>query len=214
MKHHRCLMTAVVALSVAASAACAGGSTSFHPQLVDTSTPLPTPTGAAPAATGEVRLGCGTYCQTAGGYGAVAAPDMLDVIKLGGGAVSMDADGYVPVTVTCLIPATCRGVIALQIEGYTMPESYTRVEYPGRSDLVVNANSTQTIGVPLNAEGLAFARAHSPVTVDIHADANQTADCSDIPQLAAHCAKAVAADPRAGDGLERGSGGKLQVSAT
>jgi hypothetical protein len=139
---------------------------------------------------------------------------MLDVVKLGGGAVSIDADGYVPVTVTCLIPATCRGVITLQIEGYTMPESTTRVEFPGRSDLVVNANSTQTIGVPLNAEGLAFARAHSPVIVDIGAHTQQTADCSDIPQLAAHCAKAVAADPRAGDGLERTAGGALQVSAT
>jgi hypothetical protein len=139
---------------------------------------------------------------------------MLDIVKVADGAVNVDADGYVPVTVTCLIPATCRGVLLIDLEGHTTPASYTRVEYDGRSDLVVNADSTQTIGVPLTADALAFARAHSPVTADVSGDTNATADCSAIPQLAAHCAAAVAADSRAGDGLERLIGGKLQVSAT
>jgi hypothetical protein len=214
VKRHRCLTTAMIAISVGALAACAGGSTSNQPRLVDTSTPLPTPTGAAPAATGEVRLGCGTYCQSAGQYGAPAAPQELDVIKVVGGAVSVDADGYVPVTLTCLVPVTCRGAIQLDVEGYTNPPSYTQVPYPGRSDLVVNANSTQTIGVPLTAEALAFARANSPVTVDVQGDADLTR-CSDDPQLAITCAQIVAADPRhIGSGLQGLFRGKLQASAT
>jgi hypothetical protein len=48
--------------------------------------------------------------------------------------------------------------------------------------------------------------------VDAHL--NQTTPCEDIPQLAATCAQIVAADPRAGDGLERHAVGDLQVSAT
>ena len=84
----------------------------------------------------------------------------------------------------------------------------------GCSDLVVNANSTETIGVPLSTDALAYARANSPVTVGVTANTNQTANCSDIPQLAATCAQIVAADDRAGDGLERHVAGQLQVSAT
>jgi hypothetical protein len=80
--------------------------------------------------------------------------------------------------------------------------------------LVVNANSTETIGVPLSTNALAYARANSPVTVGVTANTNQTANCSDIPQLAATWAQIVAADDRAGDGLERHVAGQLQVSAT
>jgi hypothetical protein len=47
----------------------------------------------------------------------------------------------------------------------------------------------------------------------VTANTNQTANCSDIPQMAA-CAQIVAADDRAGDGLERHVAGQLQVSAT
>jgi hypothetical protein len=223
VKRHRCLMRIVVAISVATLAACSGGSTSSQPPPAESNTPVPTPataspapttTTAAPAASGEIRLGCGTACQNAGGYGAAGAQvKLVDVIKVVGGAVSLDPDGYVPVTLTCLIPATCKGFVTLGIRGFD-PDLCGNYHHAGCSDLVVNANSTQTIGVPLTPTALAYARANSPVNVSVDAHLNQTASCEDIPQLAATCAQIVAADPRAGDGLERVAAGDLQVSAT
>jgi hypothetical protein len=137
----------------------------------------------------------------------------VDVIKVVGGAVSLDPDGYVPVALTCLIPATCQGFITLGISGFD-PDLCGNYHHAGCSDLVVNANSTQIIGVPLTPTALAYARANSPVTVSVDVHTNQTTSCKDIPQLAATCAQIVAADPRAGDGLERHTVGDLQLSAT
>jgi hypothetical protein len=222
VKRHRCLMTAMVAISVAALAACGGGSTSSQPPPVGTSTssatsPAPTSTTAA-AAAGEVRLGCGTYCQSAGGFGGAGGQGQeVDALRVVGGAVILDADGYVPVELTCLISATCKGVIVLSIVGYSAPTGCGVDEggYPrgcgcgrggmwdGCSDMVVNANSTQTIGVPLTAGALAYARAHSPVTVSVTAPVD--AQCEDIPQLAPTCAQI---------NLKTLIHGELQVSAT
>lgn len=223
MKRHRCLMRIVVAISVATLAACSGGSTGSQPPPAEGNTPVPTPataspapttTTATPAASGEIRLGCGTDCQNAGGYGAPGVQvKLVDVIKVVGGAVRLDPDGYVPVTLTCLIPATCRGFITLDISGFDS-DLCGNYHHAGCSDLVVNANSTQIIGVPLTPTALAYARANSPVNVSVDAHLNQTTPCEDIPQLAATCAQIVAADPRAGDGLERHAVGDLQVSAT
>jgi hypothetical protein len=223
VKRCRWLMTTVVAISVATLVACSGGSTSSQPPPAAGSTPVPTPataspapttTTAAPAANGEIRLGCATACQNAGGYGAAGAQvKLVDVIKVVGGAVRLDPDGYVPVTLTCLIPATCQGVITLDISGFD-PDLCGNYHHAGCSDLVVNANSTQIIGVPLSADALAYARANSPVNVFVDAHIGQPASCEDIPQLIATCEQIVAADPRAGDGLERHAVGNLQVSAT
>ncbi len=223
VKRHRCLMTIMVAISVATLAACSGGSISSQPPPAESNTPVPTPataspapttTTAAPAASGEIRLGCGTSCQNAGGYGAPGTKvKLVDVIKVVGGAVSLDPDGYVPVALTCLIPATCQGFVTLDISGFD-PDLCGNYHHAGCSDLVVNANSTQTIGVRLSPTALAYLRAHSPVTVGVSTHTNQTASCEDIPQLAATCAQIVAADPRAGDGLERHTEGDLQVSTT
>ena len=206
VKRHRCLMTIMVAISVATLAACSGGSTGSQPVLVATST--------SPAPPGELRLGCGTFCQNAGGYGAPGVQvKLVDVTKVVGGAVSLDPDGYVPVTLTCLIPATCKGYITLGIKGGPGSDLCGNYHHDGCSDLVINANSTQTFGVPLLPNALAYARAHSPVTIGVDVHTNQTTSCEDIPQLAATCARIVAADPRAGDGLERHAVGDLQVTA-
>jgi hypothetical protein len=196
----------MVAISVVTLAACSGRSTSSQPVLVDTSTSPPSP--------GEVRLGCGPDCQSAGGYGAPGTSvKMVDVIKVVGGAVSLEPDGYVPVTVTCLIPATCQGFITLGVKGGPGSDRCGNYAHDGCSDMVISANSTQTFGIRLFPDALAYARANSPVTVFVDAHANQTAHCADIPQLAATCAQIVAADPRTGDGLDRRALGELQVSA-
>ena len=176
----------MVAISVATLAACSGGSTSSQPVLVDTST--------SPAPAGELRLGCGTACQSAGGYGG-ANPEgktWVDTTKVVGGAVNLVADGYVPVTVTCLVPATCEGVITLGIDGGPQSDLCGRYHHDGCSDMVINANSTQTFGVRLLPDALAYARAHSPVTVGVMAYAGSPANCEDIPQLApTYCAQHI-----------------------
>jgi hypothetical protein len=183
VKHHRCLLTIMVAISVATLAACSGGSTSSQPVLVDTST--------SPAPSGEVRQGCGTDCQNAGGYGG-ANPEgktWVHTTKVAGGAVNLDADGYVPVTVTCLVAAPCKGYITLEVNGGPRSDLCGNYHHDGCSDMAVNANSTRTFGVPLRPDALAYARSHSPVTVDASAYASSPANCEDVPQLApTYCA--------------------------
>jgi hypothetical protein len=183
VERHRCLIMIMVAISVATLAACGGRSTSSQPLLVDTST--------SPPPAGEVRLGCGTACQSAGGYGG-ANPEnktWVDTTKVVGGAVHLDADGYVPVTVTCLVPATCQGYITLGVKGGPQSDLCGNYHHDGCSDMVINANSTQTFGVRLLPAALAYARAHSPVTVGVTAYASSPANCEDVPQLApTYCA--------------------------
>ena len=186
VKRHRCLMTIMVAISVATLAACSGGSTISQPLLVDTST--------SPAPAGEVRLGCGTGCQNAGGYGGAnpGGKTWVETTKVVGGAVNLDADEYVPVTVTCLVPATCEGYITLGIKGGPTSDLCGNYHHDGCSDMVINANSTQTFGVRLLPDALAYARAHSPVTVGATAYASSPADCKDVPQLApTYCAQNI-----------------------
>jgi hypothetical protein len=88
------------------------------------------------------RLGCGEYCQQAGGYGGGS---------VGGPMVSIDTtrrvealpDGSVPITMTCLFPATCEGAVLLTSDVTPIPAE------GGRSDLLVDADSSRTIAVPL-----------------------------------------------------------------
>jgi hypothetical protein len=202
-------MTIIVAISVATLTACSGGSNSSQPPLADsggsttspplpaesnTASPAPTTTTAAAAASSPVRLGCGTACQNAGGYGG-ANPEgktWVETTKVVGGAVTLDADGYVPVTVTCLVPATCKGYITLGVIGGPQSDLCGNYHHDGCSDMVINANSTQTFGVPLLPDALAYARAHSPVTVGVTAYASSPADCEDVPQLApTYCAQNI-----------------------
>ena len=137
---------------------------------------------AADSGSGD-RLGCGTYCQDAGGYNGPAGdpwhdpwqPDADPAEKVASGTVRVDDDGYVPVTVTCASASlfTCQGRIVLSIDGLTNPPDVCgggHQHWAGCSDLLVNSDSTRTIGVPLTPAALAYARAHSPVTVDASVD--------------------------------------------
>jgi hypothetical protein len=127
---------------------------------------LAAPWGAPKAVADGDRLGCGTDCQNAGGYGAAGGqPPPPPFATVASGAVRADSDGYVPVTVTCVASSTCQGIIVLGISGFD-PELCGNYHYAGCSDLLVNANSTRTIGVPLTPGALAYVRANSPVSVD------------------------------------------------
>jgi hypothetical protein len=127
---------------------------------------LAAPWGAPKAVADGDRLGCATYCQNAGGYGAAGGqPPPPPFATVASGAVRADADGYVPVTVTCVASSTCKGIILLGISGFSPEPCGGPYHYAGCSDLFVNANSTRTIAVPLTPGALAYVRANSPVTV-------------------------------------------------
>ena len=186
MTRHRSLMTIMVAISVAMLAACSGGSTSSQPVLIDTST--------SPPPTGELRLGCGTACQSAGGYGG-ANPDRktwVDTTKVAGGAVNLDADGYVPVTVSCLVPATCQGYITLGIKGGPQSDLCGNYHHDGCSDMVINAKSTQTFGVRLLPGRAGICASAQPGNCRREAYASLPANCEDVPQLSpTYCAQYI-----------------------
>jgi hypothetical protein len=128
-------------------------------------------TAAADQGSGD-RLGCGTYCAQAGQYGAAGDPPPSPVTILSRGTVTADADGYAPVTLKCKETVQCQGALLLDLHGWSNPQGMSWVT--GRSDLVVNAGTTRTIGVPVPAGALAFVRSHGPTPLGVTADTNPT----------------------------------------
>jgi hypothetical protein len=138
-------------------------------------------TAAADQGSGD-RLGCGTFCQNAGGYGGAGATHpRVPVVTVASGAVRVDADGYVPVTLTCAASSTCQGAITLNIANLSSQQDCGGGTYAwaGCSDLLVNGNATRTIAVPLTPDALAYVRANSPVTVGVTANSGQAPKTSD-----------------------------------
>jgi hypothetical protein len=121
--------TALVGLAAAMLAACG-------------SDPEERPAGeAAPQ-----RLGCGEYCQNAGGYGDGANVEAVMRIETLGRVTAVD--GAVPVELSCLRREPCRGAILVSAS----PPDELEL---GRSDLYVEGRSSATIAVPLSAEAMA-----------------------------------------------------------
>jgi hypothetical protein len=116
------------------------------------------------------RLGCGTFCQIAGGYGAPGGQEdhSHDAVTLvSTGTVTADVDGYVPVTLKCHLSVQCVGALML------FSEDGGEAAGGGRSDLLVNAGATRTIGVPAGADAVAYLRSHGPTTYNLTIDARQ-----------------------------------------
>jgi hypothetical protein len=115
------------------------------------------------------RLGCGTFCQNAGGYGATANSDKPSA-TVASGTVTPDADGYAPATVTCDLTVQCNGALLLCLQKPDPALSNMGMAgYCGRSDLLVNAGATRTIGVPLPASVLTYLRSNGPTTFTLYA---------------------------------------------
>lgn len=76
---------------------------------------LVAPWGTPKAVADGDRLGCSTYCQTAGGYGAAGpGPQPPPAVTLENtGTTIADADGYVPLTLKCHRAVQCLGKIGL-----------------------------------------------------------------------------------------------------
>lgn len=127
------------------------------------------------------RLGCSTFCQTAGGYGG-AHDDNLPppAVTLVSTSVTADADGYVPVTLRCHLPqGQCMGVLLLSGHVLSTDPATGNAIHPlvgGRSDLLVNAGAARTIAIPA---GLDHVRFHHPATLNLTIDAGQTPGCQD-----------------------------------
>jgi hypothetical protein len=131
------------------------------------------PCGASKAAAdpGETRPGCGTYCQSAGQYGGAGTPPPSPVTILSTGTVTVEPDGYVPVTLKCNAQVQCQGALLLSLSGWSNPQD--RLSWiTGRSDLVVNAGATQTIGVKVPAAAIAYVRSQGPTPLGVTADPN------------------------------------------
>jgi hypothetical protein len=128
---------------------------------------LVAPWGAPKALADGDRLGCSTFCQSAGGYGAAGpGPQPPPAVTLENtGTAIADADGYVPVILKCRRTVQCLGKIAL---GRKLDTGWGG----GHSDLVVNAGATRTIGVPLDAATIAYLRSHGPMPFSVLIDAS------------------------------------------
>lgn len=123
------------------------------------------------------RLGCGTYCQNAGGYGAPGSTAPPSATILSGGTVTADPDGYVPVTVNCHLSVECKGALLLCLNGPAAAAALGNLGMAGecgRSDLRVDAGATRTIGVPLPAAALDFLRSNGPTTSVVTPDTGQS----------------------------------------
>jgi hypothetical protein len=123
------------------------------------------------------RLGCGTFCQNAGGYGAPADPRKPSVTIASGGTITSDADGYAPVTLTCNLAVQCSGALLLCLQTHDPALiNLGMAGECGRSDLVANAGATRTIGVPFPAPALTYLRSHGPTTSTLNAAIAQPPD--------------------------------------
>jgi hypothetical protein len=131
------------------------------------------PTTTPPSTSGETRLGCGTFCQNAGGYGAAGghAPKPLAITIVSTGTVTADADGYVPVTLKCDLSVKCIGALLLCLED---PAAIAALgggmdTTCGRSDVLLDAGATRTFGAALPASAFAWLRSNSPTTLKVYA---------------------------------------------
>ena len=129
------------------------------------------------------RLGCHEFCQQAGGYGdggGAAAP----LIKIDVDAQVMAlADGTVPVRLTCDFGKPCTGALlldALNVDRSDPLHPEISSSEMGRSDLIVGAHATRTLGIPLSAFGRQWLQQHGRVKAFFSADVRPTFDS--LPQ--------------------------------
>jgi hypothetical protein len=77
-------------------------------------------------------------------------------------------DGTVPVRLTCLVRRPCTGALLLERPDATVSGDM------GRSDLIVGAQSTRTLGVPLSSFGHQWLEQHGSANAFVTADVIQT----------------------------------------
>lgn len=189
----------VAAMCLVSSALLSGCSNSAS------SSPSTTATSQSASPSSGVRLGCGSFCQNAGGYGSGGedpTPRLQAATIDTSGAVITDAGGYVPITVTCNLPVQCRGLLMLSMVGLKVNDYDPPVEGEGRSDLIVDSHATRTIGVPLPRPILAYLQTYGAYPFYVNGDVSEVVSkdpfkkpypngdlwpCEAIPELAPVC---------------------------
>jgi hypothetical protein len=126
------------------------------------SVPVQPTTTQSASAIGEVRPGCGTYCQSAGPLQGAPGEGQDAVTIVSGGTVTLDPDGYLPVTLTCNLSVQCRGSVIATGGEYHGDAAGPDQQWTGRSDLLVDAGATATLGLRMPAPLVAYIRAHNP----------------------------------------------------
>lgn len=193
--HARWRPLALVLMVVALLSGCGAAEKSSTPAAASTSSAAATlgaPVQAAPPSTVQARattgdrLGCGTSCQSAGGYGAPGDEGVDAVTILSSGPVPLDPDGYAPLTLRCNLPVPCSGEILACAKG--VPESAGFGMACGRSDEEVGPGATRTLGIALPTPVLAVVAAQGSTSVQFTVNTVRTPRCEEIPQLAAQCA--------------------------
>jgi hypothetical protein len=87
------------------------------------------------------------------------------------------ADGTVPVRLTCDIGKPCTGALlldALNVDRSDPLHPEISSSEMGRSDLIVGAHATRTLGIPLSSSGRQSLRQHGRVKAYFTADVRQT----------------------------------------
>lgn len=119
----------------------------------------------------QQRLGCGTYCQSAGGFAGTLGPGQDAVTILSSGTIAADPNNYVPVSLTCNLSVQCKGSLVIQAVSEDDPFAL------GRSDLLVDAGKSATLGVQLPNSLVAYIRSHNPSDVFAIADVGPSLGC-------------------------------------
>lgn len=196
--HQRTITAAVLTLMILSLlTSCGAGEKSSIPvaavppsntgQILGASPQAAPPSAAQQApASGSERLGCGTYCQSAGGYGAPGDEGVEAVTILSSGSIPLEPDGYFPLTLTCNLPVPCTGGILACLDG--PPELTSMPLGCGRTEEQVDPGATRTLGIPLPTPALGVLHAMGPANLRIIVDNSGVPECEKIPQLAAQCA--------------------------
>jgi hypothetical protein len=117
-----------------------------------------------------VRLGCGTFCKDAAGYGGGGTDGRPDLLRINTpGSVSLNPDGSVPVSLTCQDGVTCRGVLIVNNDDDSIDV---------RSDLVIPAEQTLVFDLDLSPAALAAVRAQGNMDMGVIADGSLTPECT------------------------------------
>jgi len=111
-----------------------------------------------------VTLGCGDLCEQAGASGAppgaARSPIRLDTT----GIVVPSPAGVVPVTFSCAASVQCQGAILFIDRDAECSQGPACL---GRSDLIVGAHTTRTLGVKLSALGAGELGRYGRMLVDV-----------------------------------------------
>jgi hypothetical protein len=122
----------------------------------------PAPARTASEEMAPKRLGCGVYCQNAGGYGGGEEGEIFMRVETRGRVAPVD--DAVPVELMCLLSEPCMGAILI----FSSSPDFVEV---GRSDLLVEGESTATIAVPMFPDAIAaLERGGGRLRVHITAD--------------------------------------------